>query len=61
VGESLYRRRLEEWRDKPGCSPTNYADMLDVVVNGWLADGGGAKRARGANGAERSKPWEGAL
>jgi hypothetical protein len=59
VGESLYRRRLEEWRDKPGCSPTNYTDMLDVVCRGWLADGAGKRRANGA--AEGRKPWEGAL
>jgi hypothetical protein len=37
-GEALVKRRLEEWRDNPACSPTNYADMLDVAVNGWKAD-----------------------
>lgn len=37
-GAPLVRRRLEEWRDNPACSPTNYEGMLDVVVSGWRAD-----------------------
>lgn len=44
VGESLMRRRMEEWRDKPGCGPTNYAQILDVVVNGWRSDNGNGKQ-----------------
>lgn len=61
VGESLMRRRLEEWRDNPTCSPTNYADMLDVVVNGWRADRGRAS-PKGpppvAKLPELGEPWD---
>lgn len=39
VGPSLMKRRMEEWRDRPGCSPVNYSDIIDVVARGWIADG----------------------